>query len=246
MERRYAIFGDVHSNLEALQAVVEDARSEGVTDFVCLGDVVGYNADPRACIGVVRDELQAVTVRGNHDHYCSNDEYLDDFQPLAANVIAWTRRQLGEDNIEWLRQLPLSRILHASGLTAVHSTLDMPDQWGYVFDSFDAEAHFTYQTTPLCFHGHTHVPMVFAKSSQVVRSDVVAHIKIAFGTKYFINVGSVGQPRDGDPRSSYAIYRPKTKEVEFRRVEYDVATAAEKVLRAGLPERLAERLLRGR
>lgn len=126
MDHRYAVFGDVHANLEALNAVIEDARSQQVTDFICLGDVVGYNANPRECIDLIR-ELGAATVRGNHDHYCAHEEFLDDFQPLAANAISWTRRQLGEDQVEWLRNLPLSRIMHACGLTAVHSTLDMPD-----------------------------------------------------------------------------------------------------------------------
>ncbi len=245
MDQRFAIIGDIHSNIEALNAVLDDARSQSVTDFICLGDVVGYNANPRECIDIVRG-LEAVTVRGNHDHYCSHDEYLDDFQPLAANAISWTRRQLSEDNIVWLRSLPLSRIMHACGLTAVHSTLDMPDRWGYVFDLLDAEAHFNYQTTPICFHGHTHVPLVFEKRSEIIRSDANTIVKILFGTKYFINVGSVGQPRDGDPRSSYVIYVPKMKELEFRRVAYDVETAAAKVQQAGLPARLTERLLHGR
>ena len=118
MDQRYAILADIHANLDALNAVLDDARGEGVTDFVCLGDVVGYNANPRECIGIIRD-LGAVTVRGNHDHYCSHDEFLDDFQPLAANVISWTRRQLGEENAEWLRSLPLSRIMHACGWAAI-------------------------------------------------------------------------------------------------------------------------------
>jgi diadenosine tetraphosphatase ApaH/serine/threonine PP2A family protein phosphatase len=245
MDQRYAIFGDIHANLEALTAVIEDARSQHVTDFVCLGDIVGYNANPRECVEIIRD-LGAVTVRGNHDHYCSHDEYLDDFQPLAASVIAWTRRQLSAENVDWLRSLPYTRIMHACGMTAVHSTLDLPDRWGYVFDLLDAEAHFNYQTTPICFHGHTHVPLVFEKNSQILRSDANSLVKIVFGTKYFANSGSVGQPRDGDPRSSYVIYAPKMKELAFRRVAYDIETAADKVLAAGLPERLAERLFRGR
>ena len=161
-------------------------------------------------------------------------------------MIAWTRRQLSGDNVLWLQELPLARIMHASGMTIVHSTLDMPDHWGYVFDLLDAEAHFTYQTTPICFHGHTHVPLMFEKQGQVIRSDSNTLVKIQFGTKYFVNVGSVGQPRDGDPRSSYVLYTPKRKVMEFRRVPYDVETAAAKVVAAGLPERLGERLMRGR
>lgn len=245
MDQRLAVFGDVHANLEALKAVLEDASSQHVTDFVCLGDVVGYHANPRECIAIIRD-LGAVTVRGNHDHYCSHDELLDDFQPFAASVVSWTRRQLSEEDVAWLRDLPLSRITHAAGITAVHSTLDMPEHWGYVFDQLDAEAHFSYQMTPICFHGHTHVPLVFEKNARIVRMDVGSHVKVKFGSKYFVNVGSVGQPRDGDPRSSYVIYTPKNKEIEFRRVPYDVEAAAAKVQQAGLPMDLAVRLLQGR
>ncbi len=242
MERKYAVLGDIHANLEALQAVVEDARGRGVTDFVCVGDVVGYNASPSECIRVIRD-LGCATVRGNHDHYCSYDESLDDFQPLAASVIAWTRRQLTEEDAAWLHELPFKR--SCGGFTLVHSTLDMPERWGYVFDTLAAEANFSYQMTSLCFHGHTHVPMIYEKHRDVMRVEP-CKIKVAFGTKYFINVGSVGQPRDNDPRSTYVVYCGKTKEIEFVRVRYDVETAMDKNMRAGLPERLALRLAQGR
>jgi diadenosine tetraphosphatase ApaH/serine/threonine PP2A family protein phosphatase len=242
MDRKYAILGDIHSNLEALTAVVEDARSQGVTDFVSVGDVVGYNASPSQCIKLVR-ELGCVTVRGNHDHYCSYDESLDDFQPLAASVIAWTRRQLTEEDVEWLHNLPYRK--PHGGFTLVHSTLDMPERWGYVFDTLAAEANFIYQMTTLCFHGHTHVPMIYEKQHEITRVEP-CKIKVAFGKKYFINVGSVGQPRDGDARSAYVVYCAKTKEIEFIRVNYDVQAAMEKNMRAGLPERLALRLAQGR
>ena len=242
MDRKIAILGDIHANLEALSAVVEDARSRSVTDFVCAGDVVGYNANPSECIRIVRD-LCSVTVRGNHDHYCSYDENLDDFQPLAASVIAWTRRQLSADDVAWLRDLPLRKPF--AGFTLVHSTLDVPERWGYVFDTLSAEANFSYQMTPLCFHGHTHVPMVYEKQPDVRRSDPHP-IKLAFGTKYFINVGSVGQPRDGNPDSAYVIYCTKSRTIEFVRIPYDVQAAMEKNIRAGLPERLAYRLAQGR
>lgn len=242
MDRKYAILGDIHANYEALQAVVEDARSRGVTDFVSVGDVVGYNASPSECIKVMR-ELNCLTVRGNHDHYCSYNESLDDFQPLAASVIAWTRRQLTDEDGAWLRDLPFKRA--CGGFTLVHSTLDMPDRWGYVFDSLAAEANFSYQMTTLCFHGHTHVPMIYEKRRDVMRVEP-SKLKVALGAKYFINVGSVGQPRDGDPRSAYVIYCAKSREIEFIRVYYDVVTAMEKNKRAGLPERLALRLAQGR
>lgn len=242
MDRRFAILGDIHANIEALNAVIDDARAQGVTDFVSVGDIVGYNASPCECLEKMR-ELGGIVTRGNHDHYCAHNEELDDFQPLAASVISWTRRQLSADQVAWLAHLPLSRMV--AGFTLVHSTLDLPDRWGYVFDLLDAEAHFNYQTTAVCFHGHTHVPMIFEKRSDIIRCEP-STLKVSFGAKYFINVGSVGQPRDGDPRSTYVIYHPKIKEIEFRRVNYDIATAMEKVCKAGLPERLARRLELGR
>lgn len=242
MDKKYAILGDIHANLEALNAVVEDARTKGVTDFVCVGDVVGYNASPSQCIKVIRD-LGCVTVRGNHDHYCSYDESLDDFQPLAASVIAWTRRQLTDEDVKWLHDLPFSKAY--GGFTLVHSTLDTPERWGYVFDSLAAEANFSYQVTALCFHGHTHVPMIYEKNRDIMRIEP-CKIKMSFGQKLFINVGSVGQPRDNDPRSSYVIYCAKSKEIEFVRVPYDLETSMGKNIKAGLPERLATRLSLGR
>lgn len=243
MERRVAVLGDIHSNLEALTAVLEDADAMGVTDVVCVGDIVGYNADPSACLEIIRSKCAAV-VRGNHDHYCSNDESLDDFHPLAASVVAWTRRHLTEEQLTYLRDLSYTQPIY--GMMLVHSTLDMPEKWGYVFDSLDAEAHFSYQNTGVCFHGHTHVPMVFEKKGFEVHRGEPHKVKVALGRKYFINVGSVGQPRDGDPRSSYVIYNVKTREIEFRRVVYDFELTQRKILDAGLPERLAERLGYGR
>ena len=158
-------------------------------------------------------------------------------------MVAWTRRHLSDEQVEWLRELKFSRMV--AGFTLVHSTLDMPDKWGYVFDTLEAEAHFSYQTTALCFHGHTHVPLAFEKQGGVIRA-APSKIKLVLGRKYFINTGSVGQPRDGDPRSSYVVYNTKTKELEYRRVAYDIEAAQAKIRAAGLPERLAERLAYGR
>ncbi len=239
---KFAILGDIHGNWEALHAVLEDARREGVTRFVCVGDMVGYNADPERCLDTIM-QMDCVTVRGNHDHYCAHDECLQSFHPLAANVMTWTRARLNDTQIAYLRDLPLSRSV--SGFMLVHSTLDMPERWGYVFEELEAEAHFAYQSTALCFHGHTHVPVVFEKTAQVRRLPAEP-IRIVAGRKYFINVGSVGQPRDGNPDASYAIYNSADREVVFRRIPYDVHTTQEKIRRAGLPERLAVRLGLGR
>ena len=240
--KRYAILGDIHSNWEALTAVLADAKEQGVTDYVCIGDIVGYNADPALCLDKIR-ELNATCVRGNHDHYCSYDERLDDFHPLAANVIDWTRKQLSEEQIQYLHDLKISRMV--AGFAIVHSTLDLPEKWGYVFDSLEADAHFNYQTVSTCFYGHTHVPIVFEKDTKITRKTYKT-IDIELGKKYFINVGSIGQPRDGDPRAAYVIYDLNEKKVELRRVAYDIKTTQKKIKENGLPDRLAKRLAEGK
>ena len=242
MNKRYAILGDIHSNLEAFDAVVADAKIAGVSDYICLGDVVGYNADPLACLDRIMD-MECAIVMGNHDQYCSSETDLDDFHPLAAEVILWTRHQLTDAHTEFLRKLPM--VKRVSGFTMVHSTLDNPEKWGYVFDEFEAAANFSYQSTPVCFHGHTHIPVMFERQKRVSRSHFT-RIKVATGTRYFVNVGSVGQPRDGDPRAAYCIYDTGERRIELRRVKYDIPGVQKKILDAGLPERLAKRLQFGK
>ncbi len=239
---RTAIFGDIHANLEALEAVLADAVGQGVTDHVCLGDVVGYNADPIACLNHIRG-MNCPTVKGNHDQDASENHSLDSMNPVAATALQWTREQLDDDQRLWLKRLRMVR--QVSDFTIVHSTLDQPVHWNYVTNRFDAMSNFSYQFTQLCFHGHTHVPRVYVKSDKV-REVPAESVTIEPDLKYFINVGSVGQPRDGDPRASYAIYDHETKLVVFRRVGYDLAKTQEKILAAGLPEVLAERLEEGR
>lgn len=234
-----AILGDIHGNWEALSAVLEDAAAQGVTRYTCVGDIVGYNANPAECLRKIRD-LEATCVRGNHDHYCSHDECIRDFHPLAANVVDWTRSQLADDDVEFLRQLKLVRVV--DGFTLVHSTLDMPEKWGYVFEELEAESNFNYQSTTVCFYGHTHHPALFEKAGYVRRFNGTGPVSIVLGKKYFINVGSVGQPRDGDNRAAYVIYDMGARQVDLRRVAYDIAAAQKKIVDAGLPERLAMRL----
>jgi len=239
---KYAILGDIHGNLEALEAVLKDAADHGVTSYLSVGDIVGYNANPSECLDRIR-ELKCVTVRGNHDHYCSHDESLDDFHPLAANVVDWTRRQLSAEQLQYLARLRM--VTAAGGFTLVHSTLDMPEKWGYVFDTLDADANFNYQATSVCFHGHTHVPVAYEKGGGLQRN-VYQRLKIVLGKKYFINVGSVGQPRDGNPCAAYVLYDLESSQVLLRRVPYDIGKAQMKILEVGLPERLAKRLALGK
>ena len=239
---KYAILGDIHANLEALEAVIRDAGAMSVDRFVCVGDIVGYNANPVECVEMARS-MNFVVVRGNHDHYCCHEDSLHDLNPVAARVVVWTRERLSESELTYLKRMRMVRTV--DGFTLVHSTLDMPEKWGYVFEEIEAGASFNYQTTAVCFHGHTHVPVIYEKSSGIRRSSYV-RFKAALGRKYFINVGSVGQPRDGDPRAAYVIYDTGTKEGELRRIPYDVATAQEKILAACLPRALAARLAVGK
>ncbi len=240
---KYAIIGDIHGNLDALTAVVADTKKRGVTHYAFVGDLVGYNANPCECIDLVR-ELGGPVVRGNHDHYCAQDQgEAAGFHPAAATVVDWTRRQLRPDQMDFLRSLPYTLVLR--DFTLVHSTLDTPEMWGYVFDKFEADANFAYQRTAVCFYGHTHVPIAFEKAGDI-RFGLYSQIKQVMGRRYFINVGSVGQPRDGDPRSAYVVFEPAMGLVELVRIEYDVASAQRKILEAGLPERLAQRLAAGR
>ena len=242
MERRIAILGDVHANLDALEVVLDDCRKQGVTDFLCTGDVVGYNACPKECVRTIRD-LGCPVVKGNHDHYVSSAQNLSDFQPNAAAVIRWSRGQLSEGDLAWLQGLPFS--VAFMGLTLVHATMDRPENFGYVFDNYEAAANFVQQKTLVCFHGHTHCPMIYEKKMDGVFRIDPQDLQLCPGRKYFINVGSVGQPRDGDPRAAYVIYDPKTRSVRFRRLDYDIAAAQGRIRAAGLPERLAQRLAVG-
>ena len=239
---KFAIIADIHGNLDALTVVLEDAKAQGCTHHVCLGDVVGYNANPRECLDIVR-QLNMPCVKGNHDEYCSTDNHLDGFNPHAAEAVHWTRDQLSADDKQWLRDLKYSRM--AANFTMVHSTLDAPERWGYVFDKLAAAASFPYQNTQMCFFGHTHVPVAFMRDT-AVRGGTYSKFKVDPSKKYFINVGAVGQPRDNNPKCAYVLYDIDAQTIEQRRLEYDIAAAQKKILAAGLPERLAERLEYGR
>ena len=239
---RYAIISDIHANLEAFEAVLADAEENKCTHFVCLGDVVGYNANPHECAKRIR-EMDCPIVKGNHDEQASLNESSRDFNEMAEAAIQWTRDNLTEEDKNWLRDLKLQRQVH--DFTIVHSTLDNPGQWGYVFNNLDAATSFAHQHTAVCFFGHTHVPMAFIKGETVQRQQI-DKLRIDPGKKYFINVGSVGQPRDGDWHAAYCIYHVESNLVEQRRLKYDLATAQKKIIDAGLPRMLAERLAVGR
>ncbi|MBI4325608.1 MAG: metallophosphoesterase family protein [Chloroflexi bacterium] len=239
---KYAIIADIHANLEALQVVLEDIKRENCTHYACLGDVVGYNANPKECLDIIRS-MGMPCVKGNHDEYCSIETDLEGFNPAAAEAINWTRQHLTEEDRQWLRDLKYIRLV--ANFSLVHATLDGPQRWGYVFDRLAAAASFTYQNTSVCFFGHTHVPVAFIRDS-VVRGGTYSKFRVEPGRKYFINVGSVGQPRDGNNKSAYVIYDLNEGSIELRRLDYNIPATQKKILEAGLPPRLAERLAYGK
>lgn len=240
---RYAVLSDIHGNLEALRAVLADAddRADAV---LCLGDVVGYGADPGACIELIGERSDAV-VGGNHEHGVAGLLDLAWFNPYARAAAEWTRRRLDDDALAWLAALPLVR--EVGDATLVHASPIAPGEWDYVVtaqDGFDAFSGFT---TRLCFLGHSHVPAVWSSGSW--GRDHEAHpdeVVLSPGSRYIINVGSVGQPRDRDPRAAYVLWDPDARHLIVRRIEYDVAQARRKIVSAGLPKLLGDRLAVGR
>ena len=188
-------------------------------------------------------KLDCPVVKGNHDEQASMVGDQESFNALAEEAINWTRARLSHDEKHWLRSLRLQR--QVRDFTVVHATLDTPHKWGYVFNQLDAAASFNYQHTSVCFIGHTHSPKAYVRdgSVRILPLDVLALQK---GKKYLINVGSVGQPRDGDWRAAYCIYDTSSNEVQLRRIEYNLDAAQKGIIAAGLPRRLAERLAVGR
>jgi predicted phosphodiesterase len=239
---KFAILADIHSNLEALEAVLADTKEQKCTHYACLGDIVGYNANPKECLDIIRT-MGMPCVKGNHDEYCSVDEDLEGFNPQAAEAVEWTRNKLSADDRKWLRDLKYLRLV--TSFSIVHATLDAPQRWGYVFDKLAAAASLTYQNTSVCFFGHTHMPVAFIRDS-VVRGGTYSKFRLEPGKKYFVNVGSVGQSRDGVAKATYVVYDLTDSTIELRRLDYEMAKTQEKIIKAGLPKRLADRLSEGR
>ena len=227
---KFAIIADVHANLEALQAVLEDAKEQRCTHHVFLGDFVGCCADPKACVDIVRT-TKAPCVKGNHDEYCATNMHLDGINAHAAKAVEWTRKQLTADDRQWLQKLPYVR--QVEDFTIVHATLDQPERWQYVFDKLAAAASFPYQNTELCFFGHTHVPVAFIRET-VVRGGTYTKFKVVPGKQYCVNPGAVGQPRDNNPKAAYVVYDIDEETVELRRSAYDIAATQKKIQDAGI------------
>lgn len=231
---KYAIIADIHANLEALQAVLQDMKLQGCTHTACLGDIVGYCTNPKECLDIIR-AMNIPCVKGNHDEYCAADAPLDGLNPMGAQAVEWSRRQLTEEDRKWLGNLPA--VLAVETFTIVHATLEQPERWGYVADKLSAASSFQHQQKPVCFYGHTHLPLAFVRDS-AVRGGTFKEFKIEHGKQYFVNPGSVGQPRDGNPKAAYVTYDLDSRTIVLRRVDYDIPSAQAKIRAAGLPPRL--------
>ncbi len=241
---KYGIFSDIHSNLEALNAVLSLFEKEGVDQTLCLGDIVGYGANPKECIARIRS-LRGIVLAGNHDWACADRLKMDYFNMYAREAILWTQQQLNEDEKNFLRGLELS--YQTEIFTAVHGSLDFPDEFRYVFDTESATRTLELSKTPICFVGHSHLPMIFSLGQDgYIRLFRSGKTKLQKGAKVLVNDGSVGQPRDDDPRAACAVFDTEKQVVEIRRVPYDIRSAQQKILQAGLPRILASRLSEGR
>jgi diadenosine tetraphosphatase ApaH/serine/threonine PP2A family protein phosphatase len=239
---RYAVLSDIHGNLEALRAVLADA-ADLADDVLCLGDVVGYGADPTACVDLIGARARAV-VAGNHEHAVTGVLEMSWFNRHARAAAEWTRTQLDGDCAAYLTALPLTAELDDA--TLVHASPRQPDEWDYLVTEEDGLAAFGAFATRLCFVGHSHLPAMWSFGSSgpdYERGDV--DVTLDAGRRYIVNVGSVGQPRDRDPRAAYVVWDLDARRVVVRRVAYDVAAARTKIEAARLPQFLSDRLAAG-
>jgi len=242
---KYAIFGDIHGNFDALQSSIEHMREAEAEKFVCVGDVVGYGAQPGECVQAVKELTESV-IAGNHEYAVCGKMGLEFFNAYAKEAIEWTQKQLSEDDLAYLRDLPL--VQRVDSFTIAHSTLHAPEAFGYIETLYSAHMSLSFLDDQVCFVGHSHIPITFVLDldQKTLTYTMDEEVRLAPNHKALVNVGSVGQPRDENPRASYVIYDPEEGLVQVRRVEYDAEAAAQKIRDAGLPEVLSSRLVMGR
>lgn len=240
---RYGILGDIHGNLEALETVVAGLEKEGVDHFISVGDIVGYGADPSACISVVR-ELGATVVAGNHDWAAIGKLDATFFNVYAKEAVDWTASVLSKKEKDWIDSLPLTEIVNDE-ITVGHATISEPERFNYIQTYYDAARSINEMTTPVAVLGHSHVPLAFLMTDSL-RLSVATKINLAETTRALINVGSIGQPRDENAKAAYGLYDSETQMYRLKRARYDIRTTCSKIRDAGLPQILAERLKYGR
>jgi diadenosine tetraphosphatase ApaH/serine/threonine PP2A family protein phosphatase len=246
---RYLILSDIHANLEALEAVLDAAPAGTWDHVVVLGDLVGYGASPNPVIDRVRELEPLAIIRGNHDKAACGIEDGSNFNHVARVAAMWTGESLTPENREYLRSLPAGPVVLDEHVEICHGSPFDEDH--YIFDADDARRALEAGDRPLCLFGHTHLPVVFRRAGAVYdgflpEGDADTTITLQPGVRYIVNPGSVGQPRDGDPRAAFAIYDSSGPTLVLRRVPYAVDAAQRRILGAGLPASLANRLAVGR
>lgn len=242
---RYAILGDIHANLAALEAVLADIADQSVDSVLQIGDVVGYGAAPREVIALVRESC-ALVVKGNHDAACVDEIDTRLFNPNARAAVDFTKGALTKAELAWLRALPL--VAHNEHCSLAHGTFARPERFDYIQSTDDADPSLDELVRAVCFVGHTHVPVSIMRLADAPTETCYSFdrdIDLRLAQKALVNVGSVGQPRDEDARACYALWDRTTGHMALRRVEYDIEREADRILRAGLPESLGQRLFLG-
>jgi predicted phosphodiesterase len=247
MTRRYLLLSDIHSNLEALDAVLRAVKRRKYDGVLCMGDLVGYGASPNQVMRRIRKMPRLWIVRGNHDKVCSGLETGEDFNTSARTSAQWTAKRLRPEHAEYLRSLPTGPVRFGDDLWICHGSVVHEDH--YLFSDFDAYEAFERSPFRLCFFGHTHIPCIFQRTQRGIdvwplKGDVV-EVSLDPEARYLINPGSVGQPRDRNPKASFGEFYPETNRFVLRRVEYEVDRAVAKIQEAGLPQNLANRLKQG-
>jgi len=242
---RYFIFTDIHGNMEAFLALLRFAKRRKIDHYLFLGDMVGYGASPNVVIVKLRMLKPINVVRGDHDRaVCCELDSVQTFNPIAASAIHWTREHISNKNLAYLTQLKKGPEIVHEHITICHGAPFDEDY--YIFGEFDAAEAFLHIETPVTFFGHTHFPFVYTDNDHIVEGTFLTgntnEIKVEKGTRYLINPGSVGQPRDRNTRAACAIYDSDARKISFFRVEYDIEDSQKKILEAGLPAALAERL----
>jgi diadenosine tetraphosphatase ApaH/serine/threonine PP2A family protein phosphatase len=245
---RYLVLSDIHANLEALEAVLEVSGDANCERLLVLGDLVGYGADPNAVVERIRDMAPYAVIRGNHDKVGAGIEPSDAFNTVARAAIRWTYEALTDDNRDWLADLPTGPLVIDDLLAICHGTPFDEDM--YVFDDADVLRSMQACERRVCLFGHTHVQVGYRLANQSLTLETAdlrrpLHVTIGQG-HYLINPGSVGQPRDGDPRAGYAIYDADRQLIEIHRTPYAIERAQARIRAEGLPEALAQRLMIGR
>lgn len=239
---RYAVISDVHGNIEALKAVLKDIRKKKIAEIVFLGDAVGYGPDPIECINILNAECK-ILLAGNHDYAVLGLIDIDFFNPYAKAAILWTKEKINKESLEILKTFLISKEIENRKIFLVHSTPKEPEKWHYLLTLWDAEVNFHYFGNKICLLGHSHQPVIIERIPSGEMHVYRDEAKIKESDRYIINVGSVGQPRDGDPRACYAIVDDVS--IRLCRVEYDIEKTQSKMRIYGLPSKLIERLSRG-